>query len=262
VIRAGLTIAENLGRLRDSIAEAALRAGRRPEEVTLVGISKTQPAERVVEAVRAGLRHVGENRVQEAAEKFPQVKELLLAEPNLPTQSSVLSPQSSQPSSVLSPQSSVLVFHLVGHLQTNKAGSAVGLFDRVDSVDSVKVAQALSRRLAGAPELPVLIEVYVGDDPARPGVRPDHLVDVVGGILEVPGMRIEGLMTIAPLGGDARAAFAQVRKLKDSVSKAFPAVHFDVLSMGMSDDYQEAIQEGSTEVRIGTALFGPRQPRT
>jgi pyridoxal phosphate enzyme (YggS family) len=151
---------------------------------------------------------------------------------------------------------------MVGHLQTNKAAAAVDVFDRVDSVDSLKVAQALSRRLHGAVELPVLVEVYVGDDPARPGVRQDALPDLVGHLLEVPGLRVEGLMTIAPLGGDARPAFTQVRKLKESLSQSFPRVHFGVLSMGMSDDYLEAIQEGSTEVRIGTALFGPRKPRS
>ncbi len=150
---------------------------------------------------------------------------------------------------------------MVGHLQSNKAVAAVDLFDRVDSVDSLKVAQALSRRLAPGAELAVLVEVYVGDDPARPGVRPGQLVDVVGRILEVPGLRVEGLMTIAPLGVDARAAFAQVREMKQSLSEMFPRVHFGVLSMGMSDDFREAIQEGSTEVRLGTALFGPRKPR-
>jgi uncharacterized pyridoxal phosphate-containing UPF0001 family protein len=107
----------------------------------------------------------------------------------------------------------------------------------------------------------VLIEVYVGGDPSRPGVRPDQLVEVVGGVLEVPRLRVLGLMSVAPLDSESRGAFAQVRRLKDSVSQAFPAVHFGVLSMGMSDDYPDAIQEGSTEVRIGTALFGPRKPR-
>jgi uncharacterized pyridoxal phosphate-containing UPF0001 family protein len=101
--------------------------------------------------------------------------------------------------------------------------------------------------------------VYVGADPRRPGVRPDELVDTVGRILEVPRLRVEGLMTVAPLDGHARAAFAQVRTLKETLSGAFPVVHFGVLSMGMSDDYLEAIEEGSTEVRIGTALFGPRK---
>ena len=226
----------NLARLTDEIADLAIRAGRRADEITLVGISKTQPAAAIIEVVRAGLRHVGENRVQEAAAKLPSVRQMLAgAEP--PT------------------------FHLVGHLQTNKAAGAVEVFDRIDSVDSVKLAQALSRRLTDGAELPVLIEVYVGDDPERPGLRPEPLVDVVGQILEVQGLRVEGLMTIAPLGADARAAFAHVHTMKQTLSEMFPRVHFGVLSMGMSDDYPAAIAEGSTEVRLGTALFGPRQPR-
>jgi pyridoxal phosphate enzyme (YggS family) len=190
----------------------------------------------VAAAVQAGLRHVGENRVQEAASKFPRVLELLAG--------------SAEP-----------IFHMIGHLQSNKAANAVELFERVDSVDSLKLAEALSRRAHPGGELPILVEVYVGDDPSRPGVRPDQLVEVVGRVLEVPGLRVLGLMTIAPLEGDSRAAFAQVRELKVALSEAFPAVHFGVLSMGMSDDYREAIAEGSTEVRIGTALFGPRTPR-
>ena len=236
MIHAEWSIAENLARVRDGIAQAALRAGRRAEEITLIGVSKKQPAEAVAAAVRAGLRHVGENRVQEAAEKFPAVRQLIVGEPTP-------------------------VFHMVGHLQTNKAGSAVGLFDRVDSVDSLKLAQALSRHLNGAADLPVLLEVYVGDDPSRPGLRPAQAVDAVAGILEVPALRVEGLMTVAPLGGDTRSAFVKVRELKETLSHTFPRVHFGVLSMGMSDDYIVAIEEGSTEVRIGTALFGPRMTR-
>ncbi len=226
----------NLARLTDEIADLAIRAGRRADEITLVGISKTQPAAAIIEVVRAGLRHVGENRVQEAAAKLPSVRKMLAA--------------AEQPT-----------FHLVGHLQTNKAAGAVEVFDRIDSVNSVKLAQALSRRLTDGAELPVLIEVYVGDDPERPGLRPEPLVDVVGQILEVQGLRVEGLMTIAPIGADARAAFAHVHTMKQTLSEMFPRVHFGVLSMGMSDDYPAAIAEGSTEVRLGTALFGPRQPR-
>jgi pyridoxal phosphate enzyme (YggS family) len=233
VLNVGVDLAGNLARVKEAIADAAVQAGRQPEDITLVGVSKTQPAAMLAEAVRVGLRHLGENRVQEAAEKFPAVRELLAGQ-ELP------------------------LFHMIGHLQTNKAGSAVELFGRVDSVDSLKLAQALSRR---ATSLSVLIEVYVGDDPSRPGVRPDQLLDVVGSILEVPRLRVEGLMTIAPLGGDARAAFARVREQKQILSAAFPAVNFGVLSMGMSEDYREAIAEGSTEVRIGTALFGPRNLR-
>jgi pyridoxal phosphate enzyme (YggS family) len=236
MLSAHASVAENLARLQATIADAAVRAGRRPDEITLVGISKTHPPEAVAEAVRAGVRHVGENRVQEAAAKLPlALRQLELMGVQPPT------------------------FHLVGHLQTNKAAAASDLFDRIDSVDSLKVAQALSRRLPAAAVLPVLIEVYVGKDPARPGVRPDQLEDVAGAILEVPGIRVEGFMTVAPLGGDARTAFAQVCRLRDSMSRRFARVHFGVLSMGMSEDFQAAIHEGSTEIRVGTALFGPRQ---
>jgi pyridoxal phosphate enzyme (YggS family) len=235
VLNVDVDLAGNLARVSEAVAAAALQAGRRPEEITLVGVSKTHSAKEVAEAVRAGLRHIGENRVQEAAEKFPAVRQLLGSDSPL--------------------------FHMVGHLQTNKAGAAVELFNRVDSVDSLKLAQALSRRVPLGALLPILVEVYVGEDSSRPGVRPADLVGVVGSILEVPGLRVEGLMTVAPLGADARSAFAEVRKQKEILCASFPAVHFGVLSMGMSDDYREAISEGSTEVRIGTALFGPRNPR-
>jgi PLP dependent protein len=247
VLRTEWNVAENLARLNESIAEAALRAGRRAEEITLVGVSKTQPAEAVLAAIKAGVRHFGENRVQEAAEKVPLVRQLLQADAVLGPQFAVLSVAS--------------VLHMVGHLQSNKAAVAVTLFDSIDSVDSVHLAQALSRRVAveGRGELPVRLEVYVGDDPRRPGLRPDGLLDAAGQILEIPGLRVEGLMTVAPLGGDARSAFDQVRALKHKLAETFPRVHFGVLSMGMSDDYVLAIQEGSTEIRIGTALFGPRR---
>jgi pyridoxal phosphate enzyme (YggS family) len=237
VLNLDVDLAGNLRRVQDQIAEAALAAGRDPSEITLVGVSKTQPVEMLAELVRAGLRHVGENRVQEAADKFP----------HLPTLLGAVEPP---------------VRHMIGHLQSNKAGAAVALFDRVDSVDSVRLAQALSRRAAahGTP-LSVLIEVYVGDDPARPGVRPAQLIEEIGQILEVPSLRVDGLMSVAPLGGSARDAFAAVRALSFKVAQRFPAVHFPVLSMGMSDDFREAISEGATEVRIGTALFGPRRAR-
>jgi PLP dependent protein len=247
VLRTEWNVAENLARLKHGIVEAALQAGRRPEEVTLVGVSKTQPAEAVVEAVRAGVAHFGENRVQEAAEKVPLVRRLLEADPVLGPQFAVVS--------------SSAVLHMVGHLQSNKVAAAVPLFDSIDSVDSVHLAQVLSRRvlLEGRGEMRVRLEVYVGDDPHRPGLRPDALVDAAGQILEMPGLRVEGLMTIAPLSGDTGAAFGQVRALKQRLAETFPRVHFGVLSMGMSDDYLLAIREGSTEIRIGTALFGPRR---
>ncbi|HEV7662645.1 MAG TPA: YggS family pyridoxal phosphate-dependent enzyme [Chloroflexota bacterium] len=229
-------IAQNLKRIEEEIALAATRAGRQAEEITLVGVSKTQPARAVAEAVMAGLRHIGENRVQEAVAKFGRLDELL--------------GDSARP-----------IRHLVGHLQTNKAAEAIDLFERIDSVDSLKLAQALGRRVPLGRELAVLLEIYVGDDPARPGLRVEGLVEAVGAIVEVPGIRVEGLMTVAPLGGDPRAAFRQVAALKQMLAAAFPRVHFGHLSMGMSEDFSIAIEAGATEVRVGTALFGPRKPR-
>jgi PLP dependent protein len=239
--RSEVDLATNLARLTDHIGEVAVRAGRRPDEVTLIGVSKTQPAQLVAQAIQVGLRHVGENRVQEAADKFPAIRDLI--------------------AQAAAPDVGAPIFHMVGHLQSNKAANAVALFDRVDSVDSLHLAQALSRRLSGDTVLPVLLEVYVGDDPRRPGLRPDQLLDTVAQIIELPGLRVEGLMTVAPLGGDARAAFRQVRLLKQRLSETFPRIYFGVLSMGMSEDYVLAVEEGSTEVRVGTALFGPRNPR-
>jgi pyridoxal phosphate enzyme (YggS family) len=232
VLSASADIAANLAAVREQIAAVAVRCGRRAEEITLVGVSKTQPAEVLAEAIHAGLRDFGENRVQEAAAKLPRVRDLT--------------------------RGVSATAHLVGHLQTNKVGAAVELFECVDSVDSLKLAEALSRRLNGR-ELPILLEIYVGDDANRPGIRVKDVDEVVGRVAQLPGLRIDGLMTVAPLGGDARAAFRQVRELRDSLAETYPRVHFGVLSMGMSEDFVAAIEEGSTQVRIGTALFGPRR---
>ena len=140
-----IDLAGNLARVNEAIADAASRAGRDPAEITLIGVSKTHSAEEIARIVKAGLRHIGENRVQEAAAKFPHAFELIDERP---------------------------VCHMVGHLQTNKAAVALELFDRIDSVDSLKLAQALARRVPEEKEVSVLVEVYVGDDPTRPGVRP------------------------------------------------------------------------------------------
>jgi hypothetical protein len=180
------------------------------------------------------LQQVGENRVQEAAAKLEQVRKEL--------------------------GGGAFTAHMVGHLQTNKVRAALGTFDWIDSVDSLHLAQAIGTRRHGQPDLPVLLEVYVGDDPGRPGIRPDALVETTAQILAVPGIRVAGLMTVAPLGGNARQAFLTVREWKVRLSERFPRVHFGVLSMGMSEDFAIAIEEGSTQVRIGTALFGPRRP--
>jgi PLP dependent protein len=232
MLGAGADIASNVARVRDAIADAAVRAQREPSEVTLIAVTKTRPVDALVEVARCGVQHLGENRVQEAAAKFASLRDVL--------------------------RNQAPTLHLVGHLQTNKAGQALDLFDRIDSVDSLRLAQVLSRRVPQDQQVPVLLEVYVGDDRERPGFRPHELDDVVGQILVLPGLRVEGLMTVAPLGGDARTAFAQVREQKERLARSYPRVHFGVLSMGMSEDFLTAIEEGSTQVRIGTALFGPR----
>lgn len=235
-------VADRLARVREEITTAAVRAGRDPAEVTLVGVSKTQPAEAVAEAVRAGLVHTGENRVQEARAKVTRVSELLRGEGTRPP-----------------------TWHLVGHLQTNKAAAAIELFQVIESVDSLHLAEALSKRILArggenAP-LPILLEAYLGDDDARPGFRPDALIELAGTVAALPGLLVQGLMTVAPLGWDQRAtrtAFARLRDLRDTLVEAHSGVHWHTLSMGMSDDFHLAIEEGSTLVRIGRAIFGER----
>jgi pyridoxal phosphate enzyme (YggS family) len=231
VLSADVDIASNLARVREQIAHAALHAGRKPEEITLVGVSKTHPPDDVAAAVLAGLRDVGENRVQEAAPKVAAVRKLI-REP--------------------------ATWHMVGHLQTNKVNASLEVFDSIDAVDSLHLAEALSKRVHGR-RLPILLEVYVGDDPDRPGFRPPGLEEAVGQVLQLPGLDVQGLMTVAPLGEDPRPAFRQVATLRNQLAAAYPLVHFGVLSMGMSEDFLVGIEEGSTQVRIGTALFGPRR---
>jgi pyridoxal phosphate enzyme (YggS family) len=226
-----LSVADNLARVREQIADAAVKVGRRPDEVQLIGVSKTHPPEAIAAAVQAGLKDIGENRVQEAAPKITALRGELARPP---------------------------IWHLVGHLQTNKINASLEVFDAIDSVDSLHLAEALSKRVKDR-SLPILLEVYVGDDTDRPGFRPHDIEEAAGRILQLPGLDVQGLMTVAPLGEDPRPAFAQVREIHNRLSHGYPRVHFGVLSMGMSDDFQAAIAEGSTQVRIGTAIFGPRR---
>ena len=224
---------DDLERVRATIADAAATAGRAADEITLVAVSKTKPAELVAEAYELGVRAFGENRVQEAEEKIPRVLELLGEEPT---------------------------WHLVGTLQRNKVKAALGLFAILESVDSVRLAEAISKRADGR-SVPILLEVYVGDDPDRPGFRPVELAEAVPTLLALPHLDIRGLMTIAPLGlspDQTRAAFRQVRELRDDLRSRHPSASWDVLSMGMTEDYPIAIEEGATIVRVGRAIFGER----
>jgi pyridoxal phosphate enzyme (YggS family) len=213
------------------IAAACARAGRDPAGVTLVGVSKTAPADRVRAAVAAGLVVLGENRVQEAAGKIPEV--------------------------------SGAIWHLIGPLQSNKARRAVELFDVIESLDSLELAVRLDRiagELRAGRPLPVLLQVNVDADPAKAGVAPADAAAAAGAILALPHLRLDGLMTIgrpAVTPDDARATFRELRELAATVRAARPGLGPE-LSMGMTDDFEVAVEEGATIVRVGRALFGER----
>jgi pyridoxal phosphate enzyme (YggS family) len=231
-----MSIVENIARVRERIASAAGRAGRDPKEITLMAVSKTFPVERIREAYAAGLRVFGENRVQEFSEKSGALSELADAE-----------------------------WHLIGHLQTNKAAKAVELFEEVDSVDSVRLAEKLNSAAEKLGKtLPILIEINVGAEDAKSGAAPasDELEQILLAAPRWGNLTIRGLMTVPPYSEDpenARPFFRQLRGIRDQMSsRKLPAIAMDVLSMGMSHDFEVAIEEGSTCVRVGTAIFGER----
>jgi pyridoxal phosphate enzyme (YggS family) len=232
-------LAERIARVRETIAAAAERAGRRPDAVTIVAVSKTVEAERVAAAARCGLTHFGENRVQEAREKLAELGRQLSADEN-----------------------ARLTWVLVGHLQTNKAALAVTLFSRIESVDSVHLARTLSRLgEKRATPVDVLLEVNVGGEASKSGFAPDELPGAYPELTHLPGLRIRGLMTVAPLvavAEEARPYFRALRERRDSLVRAYPDVQLPELSMGMTGDYPVAIEEGATIVRIGRAIFGER----
>jgi pyridoxal phosphate enzyme (YggS family) len=231
-----MTIASNLSAIHDRIARAALGAGRNASDVALMAVSKTQPAAKIIEAYEAGHRLFGENRVQEFSEKAGALASLRDAH-----------------------------FHMIGHLQSNKAAKAVEVFHAIDSVDSAKLAERLNA-VAGklGKTLDVLIEINVGGEEAKSGVAPNspQLEELLAGAPTWTHLHIRGLMTVPPFTEDpegARAYFQQLRELRDTLSaRDLPGLGLGVLSMGMSHDFEVAIEEGSTCVRIGTAIFGDR----
>jgi pyridoxal phosphate enzyme (YggS family) len=231
-----MSIAENISAVRKRVAEAARRSGRRLEDVALMAVTKTHPAERIREAHAAGLRLFGENRVQEFAGKASALADLAGAE-----------------------------WHMIGHLQTNKATKAAELFRAVDSVDSVKLAERLDGAAhALSKKLSVLIEINVGGEAAKSGVAPDsdELEELLRAAPRFQALEFCGLMTVPPFTDDpeeARPYFRKLRELREVIAASKPsAVGMDVLSMGMSHDFEVAIEEGSSCVRVGTALFGER----
>jgi pyridoxal phosphate enzyme (YggS family) len=231
-----MSISENIAEVRERIAAVARRAGRNANEIALMAVTKTHPPERIREAHKAGLRLFGENRVQEFSGKADALSDLQQAE-----------------------------WHMIGHLQTNKAIKAGELFRAIDSVDSLKLAEKLDAAArALAKKLDVLIEVNVGGEAAKTGIAPDspELDELLMAAPRFPSLDIRGLMTVPPYTEDpdgARVYFRKLRDLRDAIRKRkLPATSWDMLSMGMSHDFEVAIEEGSTCVRVGTAIFGER----
>jgi PLP dependent protein len=227
------SVQENVLHVQERIAAAASRAGRLPEEITLIAVSKTHSADAIRETYEAGVRHFGENRVQEWEAKHGMVKDL------------------------------PAIWHLIGHLQSNKAARAARLFHSVDSVDDFALARRMDRargELAGLGQLRVLVEVRVGHEAEKSGVEITQLSELAEEMGKLPRLEFAGLMCVPPLFEDVekvRPSFRRLRELRDALQarlgRALP-----VLSMGMSHDFEVAIEEGATEIRVGTVLFGTR----
>ena len=233
----GTELSERVAAVRARIAAAAARAGRAPGDVTLIAVTKTVAAEVVRAAHAAGLTSFGENRVREAEEKIRALADL----PGIR-------------------------WEMIGHLQTNKAATAARLFDRIESVDSLRLAETLEARAAAAGRtLPVLLEVNSAGEASKSGFAPGEMLAAARAIAALPHLRPEGLMMVAPIAEraeDVRPVFRGLRGLRDELRASVPLNAVDggwrELSMGMSDDYAVAIEEGATIVRVGRALFGPR----
>jgi pyridoxal phosphate enzyme (YggS family) len=228
------SIALNLAEIRERIAQSAARVGRAADDITLVAVSKTFPPEAIRSAYELGVRHFGENRVQEWESKREAVADL------------------------------DATWHLIGHLQSNKARRAASLFDRVDSVDSVALAQKLDAAAASeVKRLKVLIEVHLGGEETKSGVLEANLPALAENIAQLQHLELLGLMAIPPYFDEServRPYFRSLRELRDRVGTQL-GMPLDVLSMGMSHDFEIAIEEGATEIRVGTALFGERSKK-
>lgn len=242
-----MSVAERIMTIQERIAAAARRAGREPAAVRLIAVTKTHPPELIAAAVAAGVYHLGENRLQEAEGKI----------------------------AALADDRPRLTWHLIGHLQRNKARGAVALFDMIHSLDSLRLAETLNRhaaaRRANQQPLPVLLQVNVSGETSkegfdlpgglenRTGLPP--LLQAVEQILMLPHLQVQGLMTIAPFLPNpelARPTFVMLNRLRDTLARHFPQADWSQLSMGMTDDFEVAIAEGATMVRIGRAIFGER----
>jgi hypothetical protein len=234
------TLAENLERLEAAIGQACRRAGRGRGEVELMAVTKTFPAATIAEAAALGLTLFGENRVQEFATKAAELEPLRKC--------------ATEP----------IRMHLIGHLQSNKAARAAELFDGIDTLDSLRLAERLNEAAGKlGKRLPVLIEVKLSPEESKSGVEPESAVaaELLERLPDLEHLEARGLMTIAPLDvpeAETRACFRELRDWRERWAAAHPRLSLDVLSMGMSEDFWLAIEEGTTRIRIGTALFGER----
>jgi len=224
------TIKNNLEIINEKIKKAASRVNRNPEEIKLVAVTKTATVEQIKEAINAGVKIIGENRVQNAKEKY----QILSAD---------------------------IEWHLVGHLQTNKVKYAIEIFDFIHSVDSIKLAKEIDRRsLQFGMMTNVLVEVNVSGEETKYGIKPEEVEPFLKEISEFPKIRVKGLMTIAPIAEDneeVRPYFRKLRELSEKIkSKEIKNVKMDYLSMGMTEDFEVAIEEGANMVRIGRGIFG------
>jgi pyridoxal phosphate enzyme (YggS family) len=253
------SIAENLAQVQDSVAAACRQAGRSRDEVELMAVSKTHPLDYLLQAAAAGQTLFGENRVQEFSSKSAALAAATAsAAPSCAVELGAISPPAGTPGV----QS--LRVHLIGHLQANKAALAAEVFTSIDTVDSLRLAERLNQAAArNARLLPILVEIKLSHEPSKEGLAPESAE--LGALLErlpdLTSLAPRGLMTVAPLDEDrgvARACFRKLRQLRDTLAQRHPRLEFEVLSMGMSGDFAEAIEEGSTQVRIGTAIFGAR----
>ena len=231
-----MSVADNVALVRTQIESAARRAGRDEQKIELMAVTKTVPVERIREAYDCGIRLFGENRVQEFDRKSPALRGLPGA-----------------------------VWNMIGHLQTNKAAGAVELFDAIESLDSLRLAQKLDAAAAQfAKKLTVLVEINIGGEAAKTGIAPEseELNQLLQAAPNLPSLAISGLMTVPPYSDDpeqSRAFFRKMRELEDTIKRrGLPCVNMNVLSMGMSHDFEVAIEEGATRVRVGTAIFGER----
>jgi len=230
--------AANLAAVEDQIAAACRRAGRARSDITLIAVTKMHPFAAIAEAIALGITHIGENKVQEFDSKHAEWTARRGPQP--------------------------LQAHLIGHLQSNKAARAAAVFDTVDSVDSLRLAQRLEAAAAAQQRmLPILIEIKLSDEESKEGLAPDspELQELLVALPAMSHLVMRGLMTVPPYLRDAEAVrpyFRRLRELRDRYVKQHPRLSFAALSMGMTHDYAVAIEEGATEIRLGTALFGAR----